>query len=461
MNHHDKIPALGSRLLSISVSSTLAGGSSDTIETALRHSSQRIAGAGVAIIAVLTIGFGAWASLAPLASGVVAQGVIIAEGNRSTVQHLEGGIVKEILAKEGDSVTAGQILLRLDDVQTRAKLSSLQAEYDGNLARLARLAAEQNNAAEIVFPDDLVDRIHDPRVMDIVSGETNLFVERRAALLTSLDMIAQRRELYESHISGLNAQIKARNTQLSIIKDELNGLEKLFADGYVSKTRLLQLKREAARLEGEVGEQASTVAQAKIKITESAVEEIQTKTDYRKEVTSEFREVQARQFDLEEQISATKDTLKRLDILAPRDGAVLDLKVHAQNAVLLPGDPVLDIVPAGEALIIEAKIQPTDIDNVLVGASAEVRFPAFRQRTTPSIFGTVMTVSADTLVDSGTNTPYYTARVIVNETERGRLNGKSLVSGMPADVTIQSGERTLIEYLVEPLTDVLSRSFKE
>ena len=151
MNQHDKIPILGSRLLSISVSSTLAGGSSDTIETALRHSSQRISGAGVAIIAVLTIGFGAWASLAPLASGVVAQGVIIAEGNRSTVQHLEGGIVKEILAKEGDSVTAGQVLLRLDDVQTRAKLSSLQAEYDGNLARLARLAAEQNNAGKLSF----------------------------------------------------------------------------------------------------------------------------------------------------------------------------------------------------------------------------------------------------------------------------------------------------------------------
>lgn len=425
------------------------------------RSSQRIMLAGTIIIALLVGGFGAWASLAPLASGVMAQGVIVAEGNRSTVQHLEGGIIKEILIKEGDIVKAGQILVRLDDVQTRAKLGSLQAEYDSKKAREARLLAEQRHASSVTFPDTVLNRTHDPRVKDIVDGETTMFEERRAALLTSLDMIAQRRALYERHIIGSGAQIDARSKQLSIIKDELDGLEKLFANGYVSRTRLLKLKREAAQLQGDVGEKESQVAQARIKIIESKVEEIQTQTDFRKEVISELRDVQGRLFDLEEKILASKDTLRRLDIRAPRSGAVLDLQFHAKNAVIMSGKPILDIVPMGDVLIVDAKIRPNDIDNVLVGAEAEVRFPAFRQRTTPSVFGQVMTVSADTLSDANTNEPYYTVRVIVNDVERNRMDGKPLVPGMPADITIQSGERTLIEYLVEPLTDVLARSFKE
>jgi len=425
------------------------------------RSSQRIMLAGTIIIVVLIAGFGSWASLAPLASGVMAQGVIVAEGNRSTVQHLEGGIIKDILVQEGDVVKAGQVLVRLDDVQTRAKLGSLQAEYDSNKAREVRLLAEQNHAETVSFPDALLSRMHVQRVKEIVAGETTMFDERRAALHTSLDMIAQRRALYERHIIGSGAQIDARSQQLAIIEDELDGLEKLYANGYVSRTRLLKLKREAAQLKGDVGEKESQVAQARIKIIESKVEEIQTQTDFRKEVISELREVQGRLFDLEEKILATKDTLRRLDIRAPRGGAVLDLQFHAKNAVIMSGNPVLDIVPMGDALIVDAKVRPTDIDNVLVGAEAEVRFPAFRQRTTPSVFGQVMTVSADTLNEPSTNEPYYTIRVIVNEDERKRMDGKPLVPGMPADVTIQSGERTLIEYLIEPLTDVLARSFKE
>lgn len=425
------------------------------------RSSQRIMLAGFIIIAVLVGGFGAWASFAPLASGVMAQGVIVAEGNRSTVQHLDGGIIKEILVEEGDIVKAGQVMVRLDDVQTRARLGSLQAEYDSKKAREARLLAEQRHASTVAFPDVLVSRMQDSRVKDIVDGETTMFEERRAALLTSLDMIAQRRALYERHIVGSDAQIESRSTQLSIIKDELGGLEKLFANGYVSRTRLLKLKREAAQLQGDVGEKESQVAQGRIKIIESKVEEIQTQTDFRKEVISELRDVQGRLFDLEEQILAAKDTLRRLDIRAPRDGTVLDLRFHSKNAVIMAGNPVLDIVPMGDALIVDAKVRPTNIDNVLVGAQAEVRFPAFRQRTTPSLFGQVVTVSADTLLDQNTNEPYYTVRVIINDVERERMDGKPLVPGMPADVTIQSGDRTLIEYLIEPVTDVLARSFKE
>ncbi|MBL4615454.1 MAG: HlyD family type I secretion periplasmic adaptor subunit [Magnetovibrio sp.] len=428
---------------------------------ATARSSKRIMLVGVSIIIVLVGGFGSWASFAPLGSGVMAQGVVVAEGNRSTVQHLEGGIIKQILVEEGDVVVAGQVLVQLDDVQTRAKLGSLQAEYDGYQARNARLIAEQGNQPEINFSDDLLGRIHDQRVRDIISGETTLFKERRSALAISLEMIAQQRALYERHASGSQAQIDSRKIQLSIIQEELTGLEKLFVNGHVAKTRLLKLKREIARLEGDVGEKESQVAQAQIKLIESKVEEIQTKTEFRKEVISELREVQGRLFDLEERILASKDTLKRLDIRAPRGGAILDLQFHAVNAVVMSGKPILDIVPMGKALIIDAKISPNDIDNVLVGAQAEVRFPAFRQRTTPSIFGSVVMVSADTLMNPTTNEPYYTARVIVNEEERIQLRQKQLVPGMLADVTVKSGERTLIEYLLEPLTDVLARSFKE
>lgn len=433
----------------------------DAIEESLSGSARRIGRMGLVLVGGLTLIFGIWASLAPLASGIMATGVVVAEGERSSVQHLEGGIVKDILVEEGELVTAGQVLIRLDDVQAKAKLGSLRAEYDGYLARHSRLQAERANAPNISFPQQLTAREHDPRVRDIVQGETALFKERRTGLQTDLEMIAKRRALYERHIAGTEAQITSKTAQLSIIKDELSGLEELFANGYVSRTRLLKLRREAARLEGDIGEKASSMAQGEIKIIESRVEENQIKTDFRKEVTAEFREVQDRMFDLEEQMRAVEDTLTRLDIRAPKAGAVLDLQVHAENAVVLTGEPVLDIVPSGKSLIIEARVLPTDIDNVLVGAQAEVRFPAFRQRTTPSIFGTVMTVSADTLIDPVAETPYYTARVTVEESERKLLADKVLVAGMPADVTIQSGERTLIEYLIEPLTDVLVRSFKE
>lgn len=428
---------------------------------ATARSSRRITIAGLSIIAILFGVFGVWAAFASLASGVVAQGIVMAEGNRSTVQHLQGGIVKEILVEEGDSVTVGQVLLRLDDVQIRAKLGSLQAEYDASRGREARFLAEQTGQPNIVFPDDLLDRMDTQRVNEIVAGEAKLFEERRAALDASIQMISQRRSLYERHISGSEAQIESRKIQLAIIKDELVGLEQLFANGYVAKTRLLKLKREVAQLEGDVGQKESEVAQANIKIIEVQVEENQTRADFRKEVTTSLREVRGQLNDLEEQILAAKDTLQRLDIRAPRNGTVLDLQFHAKNAVIMPGSPVLDIVPIGDALIIDAKINPTDIDNVIAGAQAEVRFPAFRQRTTPSVFGTVTTVSADTLVDPGTNSAYYTARVVVDEVERRLMGDRALVPGMPADVTVQSGERTLIEYLIEPLSDVLARSFKE
>jgi len=424
-------------------------------------SSKRIIAAGSIVIVGLVFGFGLWAGLAPLASGVIASGVVVAEGNRSTVQHLDGGIVKEILVKEGEAVVAGQVLLRLDDVQTRSELGSLQAEFDGLKAREARLIAEQNAKPNISFSADLMSRSDNQRVFDIMAGETTLFEERRVALDTSINMILQQRALYEHHTEGSKAQIKSSNTQLDISKEELAGLETLFASGYVPKTRLLKLKREIAQLKGAVGEKTSQVDQAKIKVSESIVEEFQVKSDFRKEVISQLREVQGKLFHLEDQILAAKDTLTRLDIRAPTDGVVLDLQFHALDTIIIAGAAVLDIVPNGGALIVDAKINPTDIDNILVGAEAEVRFPAFRQRTTPSVFGTVQTVSADTLVDPANNATYYTARVIITEDERQRIGDRSIVSGMPADVTVISEDRTLIEYLVEPLSDVLARSFKE
>lgn len=441
-----------------------AASTSDTVQfncDQTARSSNRIIISGFIIIAVLIGGFGMWAGLAPLASGVLAGGVVVAEENRSTVQHLEGGIVKDILVKEGESVVAGQVLVRLDDVQIKSKLGSLQAEFDGLQAREARLTAEQRNAQTITYPADLLSRSRDQRASDIMAGETTLFEERRAALNTSLHMISQQQNLYKHHTQGSMAQIKSSKTQLAISKQELVGLETLFAKGYVAKTRLLKLKREIARLDGVIGEKTSQVSQAKIKVLESEVEATQTKTDFRKDVISELRDVQGKLFNLEEQILAAKDTLTRLDIKAPRDGVVLDLQFHALNTVIMAGAPVLDIVPNGGALIVDAKIRPTDVDNVSVGAEAEVRFSAFRQRTTPSIFGTVQTVSADTLIDPATSEPYYTARVFITEDQRQRIGDRSIVSGMPADVTVLSEDRTLIEYMIEPLSDVLARSFKE
>ena len=427
----------------------------------LTRSSRRVARMGTTIIIVLVAGFGSWASFAPLASGVVAGGVVVADGERGTVRHLDGGIVGEILVSEGQAVKAGQVLIRLDDVRVRANLGSLLAEYDGCRARHARLRAERSNARTISFPADLTARENDPRAREIMQGEIALFNERRAGLETELEMIAKQRGLYERHIAGTKAQIHANKSQLAIVEKELSGLEDLFEKGYAPHTRILKLKREKARLEGDIGRDNSSIAQSEIKIVEARVEAHKIRTEHRREIAAEFRDAQDRMFDLEEQIRSVKDTLVRLDIRAPKSGAVLDLRVHAKNAVLLPGDPVLDIVPTGKTLIVEAKVRPTDIDNVLVGSEAEVRFPAFRRRTTPSVFGVVAMVAADTLVDSAKGEAYYTARIVVAEDQRDRLAGRDLVPGMPADVTIRAGERTLIEYLLEPLTDVMARSFKE
>jgi HlyD family type I secretion membrane fusion protein len=415
---------------------------------------------GVGLIALLAVGFGSWASLAPLASGVIASGVVIAEGERSVLRHLDGGIVKEIRVTEGQTVTAGQVLVRLEEARTHARLEALQAEYEDDLARYTRLRAEQADARTIAFPPELTQR-DGPRVREIMQGEIAYFNERRADLEAELDITLKRRGLYDRHIAGVEARMTAETSQLAIIEEELSGLEQLFKDGYVSHTRILRLKRERAGLEGSLGEGRSSIAQGQIKRIEADAEAVKIQTAFRMQVMAEFREVQAKLFHLEEKIREEADKLARLDIRAPKAGAVLDLRVHAEGAVLLPGDPVLDIVPTGETVVIEAKIRPTDVDNVLVGAEAEVRFPAFRQRTTPAVLGRVIMVAADTLIDGATKQAFYPARIVLHEAERERLGDRSLVPGMPAEVTIRAGERTFIEYLLEPLTDVLARSFKE
>jgi HlyD family type I secretion membrane fusion protein len=391
----------------------------------------------------------------------MADGVVVAEGDRSTVRHLEGGIVKVILIREGEAVSAGQVLVRLDDVQASARLRSLQSDYDDTRAQIARLTAEWGGSEDVLFPPDLLARREVPRIEAIVTGEQRQFADRRAALEASLAIIAQRRGLYESHIDGLRLQIESNQQQLALLADEIGGLEGLFAQGYVPKNRLLSLKREAARLRGQIGEYQATIAQAEVKITEAEAERIEMETGHRKEITAELRQLQAKQAELEESMTAARDSLRRLDIIAPRSGTVFDLKVHAQGAVLLPGDAVLDLVPAGETILVDAQIRPTDIDNIKVGDQAEVRFPAFRQRTTPSVYADVITVGADTLIHPETGAAYYTARLTVRADEKARLGDLPLITGMTASVSIRTGERTIIEYMTEPLTDVIARSFPE
>jgi len=417
---------------------------------------------GYLVVFLLFGVLGSWSAVALLDSAAVAQGIVTLESYKKTVQHLEGGIVKDLQIREGDSVNAGDVLLKLDDTQARAQLEIVKGQLITLRLSEARLLAERDELKEIKFPDDLtVSANNDPRVADQLDGQIKSFSARQNDLKSRISLLNEKISQLQQQIRSFDEQEKILLRRIDLFSDELNGLRSLLDKGLGDKVRLRALERDKAEVEGILSTTRAQRSQAKLQISEAQLQITQTKQENLKNVVAELNDTQAKITDLRERERALADTLKRTDILAPVSGRVVGLEVHTQGAVIAPGSKVLDIVPQSETLLVDAHVQPADVDKVIPGLVARVRFTAFNARTTPTVLGKVLSISADRLTDPVTNLPYYLARIQVSTEEMQTLNGLELIPGMPADVMIVTGERTVLDYLLRPFLDALARSFKE
>jgi len=417
--------------------------------------------AGAVIIFVFFGIFGTWAALAPLNSAAIAAGVVNVESNRKTVQHLEGGIVGKILVREGDKVKAGQVLIRLDETQPRASLDLLKGRYIAAKALEDRLRAERDGKQEIRFSDELMVHFGENQVAEILNSQINIFEARKKALQGQTRIIRQRVAQFREEIKGLREQIKSDNAQLRLIDQETRDVGYLVGKGLAPKPRLLALQRKTAEIGGNRGQNLAQIARAEQSIGESLLQISELKTTMNNEVVQELREVQTELFELAERISAAEDVLKRTEIRAPLEGTVVGLQVHTPGGVISPGVPLMDIVPRFDKLVIEAQVDPLDIDIVHPGLPAQVRLTAFSQRNILPLDGKVVWVSADRLTDENTGLAYYSARIQILGDISKALGGAALYPGMQAEVMIVTGERTPLEYLWRPISSSLNRAFRE
>ncbi|MBV5310682.1 HlyD family type I secretion periplasmic adaptor subunit [Chromatium okenii] len=416
---------------------------------------------GLLILLAGVGGFGVWAAFAPIDSATVAPGVVTVESSRKTVQHMEGGIVSEILVREGDTVQKDQVLLRIDDTESRAQLEIARGKFLARRAEEARLIAERDNADKVVFPADLLEAQNDPRVEEAMKGQQRMFQARRQANAGEVDVLQQRIGQLEEQIRGLTGLVSSKEKRIGLYQEEIAGLKKLIERGLGEKSRLREWERLAAEIDGERVEHLSAIAATRVQIGETKLQIAQVRRVFLSDVVEQLRAVQTDLSDLRERMRALEKALERTAVLAPSAGSIVGMRIHTIGGVLRSGDPILDIIPEGEPLIVEARVQPTDIDQVIPGLAAEIRFSAFNSRTTPTVFGTVLTISGDRLTDPSTGAPYYLARIQVTPEGMNTLRGLTLLPGMPADVMIKTGERTFFEYLIKPITDRLILGLKE
>ena len=427
----------------------------------LRRAIRRQTRFGLALVALLFGGFGVWAATTSLSGAVIAVGQVVVESNVKKVQHPTGGIVGEIRVRDGDRVQTGDLLMRLDETVTRASLSMVSKQLDQFEARLARLVAERDGLPEIRFPASLIERSSNPDVAEVMAGERSLFQARRTAIEGQRAQLSERVTQMGQEIRGLEAQAAAKRKQVGFINQELEGVEKLYKQNLVPITRLTALQREASRLDGEEGQLVAQIAGSRGKIAETELQIIQLVQDLKREVASELRDSQSKIGELVERKMAAEDQLRRIDIRAPQNGFVHQLAVHTIGGVINPGEPIMLIVPQADSLVVEARIQPHDIDQVHAGQQVTLRFSAFSQRTTPEIFAKVSRVSADLTREAQTNVSYYTLRITIPEEELKKLDGKVLVPGMPVEAFIQTSSRTALSYLIKPFEDQIARAFRE
>jgi HlyD family secretion protein len=427
----------------------------------IRGSIRRHIVIGVAVVAFLALGVGGWASTAEISGALIAQGSLVVDSNVKKVQHPSGGVVGEVRARDGDHVKAGDVLIRLDETVTRANLAIITKSLNELFARKARLSAERDGADAVAVPKELANRANDADVQEALASERKLFDLRRKARFGQKNQLQERIKQLQEQITGLTAQQDAKSKEMTIINQELQGVRDLWARNLVQISRLTSLEREEARLQGEHGQLIASAAEAKGKIAETELQILQVDQEFTSDVAKELRETESKIGEYVERKVTAEDQLQRTDLRAPQDGIVFQSTANTVGGVITAGDPVMLIVPEADNLLVEAKVEPKDIDQVQLGQPVVLRFSAFNMRTTPELNGTVVRVAADTSTDQRTGQSYYVVRISMPADEIAKLGEVKLTPGMPVEAFIQTGERTMLSYLVKPLHDQLKRAFRE
>jgi epimerase transport system membrane fusion protein len=413
------------------------------------------------IVLLSTLGFfGLWAYLAPIDGAAMAPGFVAVKSHKKTVQHLDGGIVSQLLVKDGDIVKEGDLLLMLDGTENKAQLEIARGQFITLTAQVARLNAERDGNKSITYPGTL-DNAADVRISEAKKTENQLFVARRNAHEGEMAVLKQRVGQLNSKIDGFKGQRKSKQDLVASYSEEARDLKELLAEGFADKQRLRDMERSYMLNSGEISALSSEIAASEIQIGETKLEILQLEKKFQEDVSTKLSEVQTNLYDVTQRMIATKDKVVRIDIKAPVAGRVMGMDMHTVGGVILPGHPILDIVPQKEELIVDAQVSPLDIDRVSVGLIAEVRFTAFTQAITPVIEGKVIHISADRLIEEKTGAPYYQAHIELTPESYQKMAHLELVPGMPVEVLIKTGERTVFQYLTKPISNAFARAFIE
>lgn len=412
-------------------------------------------------ILVLLICIGGWAAMTKLNGAVIGMGTVVVDGNVKKIQHREGGIVGKIFVRNGLRVEAGDVLIKLDDTITRANLAIITNQIDQLAARRLRLVAERDNLTGMVTSPDISQHPENTEFLEYLAAEQALFSARNQTLASQKAQLRQRVDQIGQETAGLTVRRQAKEEELSWLGQELVRVRSLNDKQLIQFNRLAELERLRAQLDGERGQLIAEIARTTTRVTETELQILQLDQDRRAEVVTELRDVDNKLAELAEQRVTAEDELRRVDILAPQSGFVHELAVHTIGGVISPGETIMQIVPVNDTLVVEARVQPADVDQLHIGQNATLRFTAFNQRTTPEIFGEVRIVAADLITNQQTGESWYTVRIHIPPDELSRLGNLPLLAGMPVEAFIQTGERTALSYLIKPLNDQIARALRE
>ncbi|MCF6302536.1 MAG: HlyD family type I secretion periplasmic adaptor subunit, partial [Devosiaceae bacterium] len=418
---------------------------------------------GFFALLLLVGGVGGWAYTAKIAGAIIAQATVVVESNSKEVQHLEGGIVAQLNVRDGDRVEAGEVLIRLDDTDTKAGLEIINIQLYELLTLKARLEAERDLAENIIFPEELLELSEVEWIARIIAGQRNLFVSRRDFRARQIEQLKNRETQSREEIVGLNAQLASQNKQMELIREEMQGVLTLLESDLVTVSRLKGMERQIASIEGEIGQLKATIARVNSQIVETELQIIQISQDLQTSVLEELRQIQPRIAELYERRLSASANLRRVDIVAPQGGFVHELQVNGKGSVIGPGQVIMLIVPGEDSLVLNAQVNPQDMEQISIGQQVVVNLPAFTSGgVTPSLAGSVYRIAADLTQDNSTAVPpFYAVRIEFLPGEIDTLGTQGLKPGMPAEAYIQTNTRTALSYILKPFTDQLNRAFRE
>lgn len=418
--------------------------------------------AGIVVIAVLVLVLGGWAATASISGAVIAPGQIVVRSNAKKVQHLEGGIVLELNVENGQRVRAGEVIMRLDPSEPRARLAIIVAQWAELEVELKRLEAERDGHSILEVPSELLNWMLKPELERIFDSQQKLIVSRLEVVAGKKRQLAEQVNQIKNQISGMEAQLEGRKRQLSIAAAELETMQGLLKDGLVQKNRVLELERELASVDGDIGRLVAEIAKLRGSVSEVDLRAIQVDDDWRSEVLAAIAEVRTKVGSLREQRQAAQERIDRIDVIAPQSGFVHELAIHTVGGVVGPGETLMLIVPESDPLVLRARVRPRDINAIWLGQPVRVRLLSFNQKTTPEVNGQVAMIGADLSTDAQSRIQFFEVDIVLNSADLAGLDAHEPIRpGMPAEAFIQSGEKTALAYLLNPLTEQVNKAFRE